>query len=61
MTDKKRKRQFEASRTIDLSDKEQVCYWAKRFGTSPEEVADAIDKVGPNTTAVALQLSAPHH
>lgn len=56
---RKRQAQFEASRTIDLNDLEQVRYWAKRFNASPEEVAEAVDKVGPNTTAVALQLSAP--
>jgi len=61
MNGKKRKRQYEASRTIDLSDKEQVRYWAKRFGASPQELVDAVDKVGPNTMAVALQLSAPQH
>ena len=59
MKTKKRKRQFEASRVIDLENQDQVRYWAKRFGASPEEVADAVGKVGPNTTAVALQLSAP--
>jgi len=61
MKRKKRQRQFETSRTIDLSNGEQVRYWAKRFGASPEEVVDAVEKVGPNTTAVALQLSAPLH
>lgn len=59
MKAKKRKRQFEASRTIDLNDADQVRYWAERFGASPEEIAAAVEKVGPNTTAVALHLSAP--
>ena len=61
MKTSKRKRQagFEASRTIDLTDAHQVRYWAKRFGASPREVADAVRRVGPNTMAVALQLSAP--
>ncbi|WP_205853721.1 DUF3606 domain-containing protein [Phenylobacterium deserti] len=56
---RKRRALFEASRTIDLRDADQVRYWAKRFGASPQELAEAVDKVGPNTTAVALQLSAP--
>jgi hypothetical protein len=53
------RRSFEASRTIDVSDEHALRFWSNRLGVTPEEIADVVREVGPNTTAVALKLEAP--
>jgi hypothetical protein len=53
------RRSFEACRTIDVSDERALRFWSKRLGVSPQEIAEVVKEVGPNTTAVALKLEAP--
>jgi hypothetical protein len=47
---------FDEHRPIDLDDDAQVRYWAERLQATPAEIAQAIQNVGPNTTAVAIWL-----
>ena len=54
------RRSFEACRTIDVRDRRALQFWSTRLGVSPEEITEAVREVGPNTTAVALKLEAPH-
>lgn len=53
-------RSFEDCRTIDVDDREAVRFWSERLGVSAEEIVEVVRQVGPNTTAVALKLEAPH-
>jgi hypothetical protein len=53
------RRSFEQCRTIDVDDERALKFWSKRLGVSPEDIAQAVREVGPNTTAVALKLDAP--
>ena len=53
------RRSFEQCRTIDVGDERALKFWSKRLGVSPEDIAQAVREVGPNTTAVALKLEAP--
>jgi hypothetical protein len=60
MSECEQRRGFEKSRTIDVSNEHAVRFWSERLGVTPEEIANAVLEVGPNTTAVALKLEAPH-
>jgi hypothetical protein len=53
-------RRFEECRTIDVTDGEAVQFWSERLGVSREEIVEVVREVGPNSTAVALKLEAPH-
>jgi hypothetical protein len=53
-------RAFESSHTIDVNDGRALHFWSQRLGVSPQEIAEVVKEVGPNTTAVALKLEAPH-
>jgi len=53
-------RTFEHCRTIDVEDAQALDFWSDRLGVPPEHIAEAVREVGPNTTAVALKLEAPH-
>jgi hypothetical protein len=53
-------RSFEASRTIDTSDRLAMRFWSRRLGVPEAEIAEVVREVGPNSTAVALKLEAPH-
>jgi len=46
-------------RTIDAADPEQLREVAAELKCRPELVAEAVEKVGPNRTAVELYLAAP--
>ncbi|CAN7527225.1 DUF3606 domain-containing protein [Phenylobacterium sp. LjRoot225] len=54
------RRAFETCRTIDVTDGKAMRFWSSRLGVTPEEIAAVVKEVGPNTTAVALKLEAPH-
>jgi hypothetical protein len=41
---------------IDPRDHHQLQYWAGRLGATPEELMEAVQTVGPNSTAVAIWL-----
>lgn len=46
-------------RVIDTADPEQLRRAAEELRCRPELVAEAVEKVGPNRTAVELYLAAP--
>lgn len=46
-------------RVIDAADPEQLRQTAQELRCTPETVAEAVGKVGPNRTAVELWLAAP--
>lgn len=46
-------------RIIDASDEQEVRKAAEELRCRPELIAEAIEKVGPNRTAVELYLAAP--
>lgn len=51
---------FEECRTIDVTDRRCMRFWADRLGVPEEEIAEVVREVGTNPTAVALKLEAPH-
>lgn len=53
-------RSFADCRTIDVADDEALRFWSEHLGVPPEEVVETVRQVGPNATAVALKLEAPH-
>ena len=54
-------RTFDDCRTIDVSDRRCLAFWAERLGVSEDEIAEVVREVGSNSTAVALKLEAPNH
>ena len=46
-------------RTINAGDPEEVRRVASELRCRPEHLTEAVDKVGPNRTAVELYLAAP--
>ena len=46
-----------APATIDMNDKESTNYWAYRLNVSPQNLAAAIEKVGPSVAAIRRHLS----
>jgi hypothetical protein len=53
-------RSFKAEpRCVDLADAEQVRELTERFHVTESDIAAAVEKVGPNRTAVELWLDAP--
>lgn len=53
-------RSFEGCRTIDVNDRNCVLFWSRQLGVSEAEIVEVVREVGPNSTAVALKLEAPH-
>lgn len=53
-------RNFLDSRTIDVNDRKAVRFWSRWLGVSETEIVEVVREVGPNATAVALKLEAPH-
>jgi hypothetical protein len=49
-------RAFNGPGHIDLDDPDDVRYWSERLEATPEELHEAVQKVGPNRTAVGLYL-----
>jgi hypothetical protein len=52
-------RSFDSPALIDVADEAQLRAVAEQLDASPEDVAEAVERVGPNLTAVELWLSAP--
>ena len=46
-------------RTIDAADPDQLRQVAAELRCRPEVIAEAVERVGPNRTAVELYLAAP--
>jgi hypothetical protein len=51
---------FEDCRTIDVTDRLCMRFWSDRLGVPEADIAEVVREVGPNSTAVALKLEAPH-
>ena len=47
---------FGEHQPIDAENASQVRYWADRLKTTPEDICEAVEAVGPNCTAVAIWL-----
>jgi hypothetical protein len=58
--DRNESRSFEDCRTIDVNDQRAVRFWSRRLGVTETEIVEVVQEVGPNSTAVALKLEAPH-
>jgi hypothetical protein len=41
---------------INLSEDYEVTYWSKKWGVSPEQLAEAVRRAGPMSAAVAKLL-----
>lgn len=50
---------FDPHQPIDLADQRQVTALSDRFGATHEELAEAVEKVGPQPVAVAIFLGRP--
>ena len=49
-------RSFADMKEVSLESPEERAYWAEHLEAQPEEIADAVAKVGTNKTAVELFL-----
>lgn len=52
-------RAFAEAKEIQLEDEDAVRYWAERLRATPDEIAEAVGKVGRNRTAVEIYLGGP--
>ena len=52
-------RRPDETRTIDTSDAAKLQAMAEEMHCRPEHLAEAVERVGPNRTAVELYLAAP--
>jgi hypothetical protein len=43
-------------RRINLHETYELGYWSRKFGVTPQELAEAVQKVGPSAEAVAREL-----
>jgi hypothetical protein len=54
-------RAFADLKEVRMDDPEVARYWAEHLRATPEEIAEAVGKVGCNRTAVELYLGVPDH
>ena len=52
-------RSFDPPAFIDLEDERQVEHWTRALQATPEELRQAVRKVGPHHTAVEIYLALP--
>ena len=52
-------RTFAEAKEVGLDDPDEARFWSDHLEASPEEIAEAIKKVGCNRTAVELFLGVP--
>ena len=50
---------FDPHEPIDLSNEGKVAEMIEKLDTTPEELAEAVEKVGPQPVAVAIFLGRP--
>lgn len=55
MADEKTKK-ADDRRRIDLHETYELGYWSRKFGVSRDELAEAVQKVGPMADDVAREL-----
>jgi hypothetical protein len=56
MSDDPSNRGGQDKQRINLSQDYEVRYWTNKFGVTPDELRDAVDKVGDRASAVAQEL-----
>jgi len=56
MAEPKGKRDFRDQQRIDLSERHQVEYWAKRWGVTKDQIATAHRKAGNAVKDIAAEL-----
>jgi hypothetical protein len=56
MSDDPSNRGGQDKQRINLSQDYEVRYWTDKFGVTPDELRDAVDKVGDRASAVAQEL-----
>jgi len=56
MSDAKTKNTTADRRRIDLQKPYELGYWSRKFGVPEQELAEAVQKVGPTADAVAREL-----
>ena len=59
MPDDKTKRGPRDRNKINVQEKYEIDYWSKKFGVTPDELRDAVKKVGPSAEAVERKLNVP--
>jgi len=57
-SDDKSRREPQDRNRISLSEGYEVRYWSEKFGVTPEELRDAVQKVGNSAAAVEQELKA---
>ena len=56
MADDKGDRGPQGRNRINLSEDYEVRYWSQKFGVTPEQLRDAVQKVGNSAAAVEQEL-----
>jgi hypothetical protein len=56
MADDAAKRGPQDRSRINLTEKNELQYWANKFGVSTERVRQAVEKVGPSAEAVEREI-----
>ena len=56
MPDDKTKRGSQDRSKINVEEKYEIDYWTRKFGVTPDELRDAVKKVGPSVEAVEREL-----
>ena len=57
MSDDKTKRGLQDRTKINVHEKYELDYWTKKFGVSPDELRDAVSRVGTSAEAVERELN----
>ncbi|OLD57222.1 MAG: DUF3606 domain-containing protein [Acidobacteria bacterium 13_1_40CM_2_56_5] len=57
MSDDKTKRGPQDRTKINVHEKYELDYWTKKFGVSPDELRDAVSRVGTSAEAVERELN----
>ena len=56
MPDDKTKRGPQDRAKINVQEKYEMDYWSRKFGVTPDQLRNALKKVGPSAAAVELEL-----
>ena len=56
MADNPQKRGPQDRNKINLNEEYEVQYWSKKFGVTPEQLREAVAKVGTSVAAVETEL-----
>ena len=56
MPDDKTKRGPQDRAKINVQEKYEMDYWSRKFGVTPDQLRNAVEKVGPSAAAVEREL-----